>query len=549
MAWIYIIGACLLLLAFLCWKEIKRPNRRRLPVRLLACVIAAASLAVIALPLQRTIRQQPPANKPASGPAATPAGIQAIYWPQQLNTGELLQLQGHFNNSTAGPVQLLLSGFNERLDSITIPAGQQQSFTFNTRPRHSGRAAFLLTAVGTGLTAGGTGGKVVGTGGKVRETPKDTLEKEQIPVAVLPLRPLKILILAAAPDFENRFLANWLAQHGNIVAMRTAISKNKYNYTFLDTTRFQLDHITPALLSAFDLLVSDKAAINATELAGIRTQVAEKGLGLIIKTDSSVMKAESSAGNRSFYSQPFPLTASSDKSERAVSLQTGNGPAGVLHTEMLVYIQTPPGAQALVWDMQQHTMAAAAAYGAGRLVGTTLRNTYTWLLAGNKDAYEAIWSLLLQKAARPRPQSIQWQIGSALPRVNRPLPLYLETATPPPPVTINGAPLSLAQDITLPFRWQGTYWPTRAGWQAAVATPGDTSWWYAFETKDWPAITTRDWLPATTGKWEQDTDAMGLQAGATPQATTAPLPKIYFVLAFALAAAFLWVEEKMGLTA
>ncbi|KAA2244898.1 hypothetical protein F0L74_02740 [Chitinophaga agrisoli] len=516
MPWIYIIVPSLLLLAFLCWKEVKRPNRRRLAARLLASVIAVASLACIALPLKRAIRQEPPANKPISRiTVQPPPGIQAIYWPQQLHAGEPLQLQGRYNNSSANPVQLLLSGFNEHLDSITIPAGQQLPFTLNTRPRHTGRATYLLSAVAQPV--------------QPRKSAQDTLEKAPIPVVVLPLRPLKILILASAPDFENRFLASWLGQHGNMVAMRTAISKNKYSYTFLDTARFQLDHITPALLSAFDLLISDRAALNSTELGSIRTQVAEKGLGLIIKADSS-------AGGRTFYNQPFPLTAAADKSERAVSLQTASGSAGALQMEAPVYIQPLPGTQALVWDAQQHTMAAAGVYGAGRLVNTTLRNSYTWLLSGNRQVYETIWSLLLQKAARPLPQSIQWHIGTALPRVNMPVQLYLETAMPSPPATVNGAPLSLAQDGTLAFRWQGTYWPTRAGWQAAVAAPGDTSWWYAFEPNDWPAI-------ATLENQGQDS-----KAAIGPQATAMPLPKIYFVLAFILAAAFLWVEEKMGLT-
>lgn len=490
---------CLLLLVFLCRKEWIRPNRKRLAARLLASFLAVVSLAFLILPIGKG-RPVTPA-KTTQQPIDTPTGITAIYWPRQISAGSALQVQGLFNNKSARPAKLLLSGFNERLDSVTIPAQQQKSFSFNTRPKHAGRALYSLTAVA-----------------------KDTLEKETIPLEVLPVKPLKVLLLAAAPDFEHKFLAGWLSQNGYMVAARTTISKNKYSYTYLDTTRFPLEQLTPALLNAFDVLVADAGALavlNARELTAIRTQVADKGLGLLVKTDSGAA--------RNFYNQPFPLTAAADKSERAVTLQLA-GTTATLRMEAPVYITHTPGTQALVTDAQQHLLAGSSLYGSGKLVNTTLHTTYSWLLAGNTDSYQNLWSLLLQKAARTRPQTAQWFISTALPRVRMPVTLRLETGMPQPRATVNGARLSLAQDAVLPFQWQGTYWPTQAGWQEAVAATGDTCRWYAFDEKAWQPITAR----------EQQHGSI-TAAGAD----TATLPKIYIVILLLLALTFLWVEEKM----
>lgn len=508
MHWNYIVtAAVLLLLAFLVWKEITRPNRARLYWRLLASVLAVISLVYLLLPFPLHTGKYTAPDKKVPAPAATrSSGIQSVYWQRQVNAGEDLRLQGSFRNSTAAPVKLLLSGFNERLDSVVIPPQQHSPFELNARPRHIGRAVYTLTALA-----------------------KDTLAKEAVPVEVVAVQPLKVLILAASPDFENKFLANWLSEHDYVVAMRTAISRNKYSYAFLDTTRFQLERITPAILTAFDLLISDAgalAALGRDELGAIRAQVEEKGLGLIIRTDSIT--------SHNFYDRPFALTAAADKNERPLQLHTaGPGKPVTLVTAPAAWLRSIPGLQPLVWDPQQHILAGSNLYGAGRLVLTTIGNTYTWILSGRQEAYQAVWSLLLQQAARQRPLPDQWHTGLAFPKVRTPVPLYLETAALMPVATVNRAPLSLAQDGALPFRWEGVYWPEQAGWQAAVAAPGDSSWWYAFDEKDWQ-------YPSAQERQNGQTRSVA----AVQEERSGRIPLIWFFILFMLSAIFLWTEEK-----
>lgn len=511
MHWNYIVvAAALLLLVFLLWKEIKRTDKARLYVRLAASVLAVVSLLFLVLPVPlHTAQRDVPAKHAVPRTAILPAGIQSVYWPKQVNTGDELRLQGRFKNSAAVAVKLLLTGYNERLDSMIIPAQTERPFELMTRPRHVGRAVYTLIAL-----------------------EQDTLAKEPVPVEVLPVQPLKVLILAASPGFENKFLAGWLSEHDYVVAMRTAISRNKYSYSFLDTTRFQLERITPALLRAFDLVVSDAGALSALgrdELGAIRAQVEEKGLGLIIRTDSS-------NAPHNFYDQPFVLTAAAERNERPLALYTaGNHKPFTLVTAPGAWLRTAPGLHPLVWDPQQHILAGSSLFGTGRLVLLTLGNTYRWILSGNREAYQSVWSLLLQEAARHRPLQDHWHTGLAFPKLHMPVPLFLETAHASPGAAVDNAPLSLTQDAALPFRREATYWPVQPGWQATVSLQGDSSWWYAFNEKDWRRLAVL----------EQQEMENRVAVAAPQQEHTGRAPLIWFLILFMLSVTFLWAEEKL----
>jgi hypothetical protein len=41
-------------------------------------------------------------------------------------------------------------------------------------------------------------------------------------------------MLSASPDFESKFLKNWLSENGYAVALRSAISKDKFNSEYIN---------------------------------------------------------------------------------------------------------------------------------------------------------------------------------------------------------------------------------------------------------------------------------------------------------------------------
>ncbi len=271
------IAACLLLAIFLVWREVKRTNKSRLWLRIIASVCSIVSLIFLAIPIEYKanyetfnnneavlltdgynkdsvdafLKQNNNAvvytkdayiqqandisklhvfgyglskdewqNMPAANiifhPSVIGNGITSIGYNKQINSGGMFIVQGKFNNTTGKPIRLTLSGFGVGFDSVVIQPNTLQTFQLSAIPKFIGRAVYTITAT----------------------VNKHIIEQEQLPFEVSSTQPLKILLLAAYPDFENKFLQNWLAENNYVVASRTTISKNKYSYNYLDTAKF-----------------------------------------------------------------------------------------------------------------------------------------------------------------------------------------------------------------------------------------------------------------------------------------------------------------------
>jgi hypothetical protein len=345
-------------------------------------------------------------------------------------------------------------------------------------PLHQGRAVYRITAI----------------------SGKDTLEQQPLPLEVKPASPLSVLFLAQAPDFDNRFLADWLVQQGHAVAMRTLVAKNKYLLRFSNFPQQSLDVLTPALLDKFDLVVAQAGAIDKAT----RGRLEDAGIGLVLKADS--------AGT-----QPRPLTLRLRPGRRLPPLSTD--PAQVLTAGSS---QLP-----LVTDSLGRAYVTVSLAGAGKLVRSQLLNTYSWQLEGQSTAYAQYWSAILEAAARKKPASEKITVAPAIARVYQPLDIQLET-TATPVVQAGGVPLSMAQHPWLPYRYTGSWWPVKPGWQQ-IATATGTSWHYIFRGDDWSHLPT----------------AVSVTSPPPRQITRVPLPPLWWVLPLLLAVIFLWWEKKM----
>lgn len=604
-----IIGSCLLLLGWLLWKEFRRTNRLRLPARISASVISVISLACLALHLSYTAKKEGGAvgkegvlltegydpdslrqllqtvrtdggGAMAAGeikvfsakggsvsmeglnrlsklhvlgygltrkewailqppplifhPSPFPAGILSISWKQKLTPGEKERIQGRVCVVPGKPLKLLLTGMGLPLDSVIIAAGAH--FELTTTPAQSGRSVYRLWVLGGGGVRGG-------------DVYTDTLEQESLPVEVLPAQKLKILLLASSPDFENTFLVNWLSRSGHAVATRTIISKGKSDKAFLNMPETALDPLTPSVLDKFDLVIADAAALasgDAMEGTFLRRQVAEKGMGLIIKADSTTEGsgnpggAEGSGAAAGFYKNLFPLEVVKDSTQR-------------------LYIKERPGTQALLRDSSTRILVSSGLYGSGKLLFTTLNSTYSRMLSGEKKEYAAYWSQLLQKATRSAGPEEEWQFTPDLPQVNEPVEALLQTDKKGlPQGQFNPAQqhVYLAQAPLLPFQWQGTYWPAAAGWQSAATLQGEPCWWYAWSGEDWRNVHRRQRGEET---WEyiaaqavlREQTALKQAVGDRDPATQAddsgqvPVSRTWFYVLFILSCLFLWVERKI----
>lgn len=591
-----VIALCLLLFFFLIWKEIKRSDKSWLAARIVASVFAVISLFCLAISVtinqkQKTgnskvailltegfnndsVQRIVSANRDAKifttnkaikafnatyitdvtlftdtdntkalhifgygldendltllkntpvifHPAVIKNSIIAIDWIQKLSPGEPLIVRGSFNNATSSPAKIILTGLNVNLDSVIIKANQISYFQLTATPIHLDKAVYSVTVL----------------------SGKDTLENEPIPVEVKTPQPLSILLLAASPDFENKFLKNWLAKNEYKFAVRTKISKNKYDKEYVNISSVSPDRITPSLLEKFDVVIADASelsALPAIDLATIGSYVESKGLGLIVK-------ANSASNSSAFYSKSFPLNETRDSIQHIIKLNlsdTGHT-TSPLKIEQPIYIHDVAGTQPLVKDQQMRIVVNSKMYGLGKVILTTITNTYSWQLAGNNNAYNSYWSWLLEKAAKKIPFHEVWNISPVLPQKNEEIHLKLQTVKANIPQVQMGEDIAyMEQNYNLPYEWNATYWPTNTGWQPLIDDEGLTYWWYVYHNKDWKGIKALDRINATK-KYAGDHIYKPSKASITSTKTIIEIPKIYFFVIFIICSGFLWFEKKL----
>lgn len=422
-------------------------------------------------------------------PAPARDGITYLHWNQQMPGGAALRVQGQFQSRL--PLKVLLYGLNAPLDSATA-----SPFTLTARPKHRGGAVYRL------ITLQG----------------KDTLSDDPLPVFVTAADTLHVLLLAAVPDAENRFLKDWLGSHGSKVAMRTAISRGKADQAFMNQDKKKAGNA--GNFAPYDLVVADAAALQSLPMAtlnGLRQQV-EEGMGLLVKTDSG-------QGGAGFYNNGIALQA----------LPTGESihlpQAAPLKDEQAIYIKPGAAQQPLIADEKGRVFCVVTPYGRGNILHTTLHNTYTWQLASHQDDYGRLWATLLHTIAREKPASVEWRTATAFPLQDAPVLLQAySNEIPADPA------FSFTRNRDIPFLWAAMQWPRRSGWQ--YGPQGQP--WYVYGRGDWATLRACERTAATAAL-----AGSGNTASVAQVPGGRPVPPLWPFLAFLLAAGFLWVERKL----
>ncbi|WBA41361.1 hypothetical protein [Hymenobacter canadensis] len=442
-------------------------------------------------------------------------GFQAAAWNRRLELGQPLVVEGRYRGTVSGPVWVRLQAVGATHDSVRLPGGSGR-FQLRYTPKAAGR---LVATVSAGP----------------RRRP---LAAEPIPAEVLPTRPLRVLLLAATPSFELKFLRNHLAARQHAVAWRTGISRGLTQTEFSNQPATDLSRLTPALLARYDVVVADAAALGSlagAETQALRTAQRTAGLGLIVLAEPAT-PLRSLGGTTTIRVLPQPAA---DRPQRLA------WPAAKALVPATLQLSTP--ARLLVGTASPaRPVVAAQRLGVGTVVVSVLPETYPWLLQNETATYAAYWSRLLSAAARPETAATEWLALEPWPRAGLPVALQLAgAAAPKRPLLVSdaaGGPLArlaLRQDALLPEWSTATYWPARAGWQQLERPGQPAQWLYVFGAQDWQ------------GPEAQLRRATVLSAQSmTRQAAGAALVQVawpagWFVALFVLAAGFLWLEEKL----
>jgi len=442
-------------------------------------------------------------------PVQNAGGILHANWRHHLPLGERLHVQGEVSNNTSGNSMIMLAGAAGHLDSISIGPRTMVGFDLSVIPKQEGRQVYRLLLINhNGVTT-----------------------TEPVPVTVDKPRSLKILMLSGMPGFESSFLHNWLTAQGDSVISNTLVSRNKYLRsapTGKDTANEQL---SAHLLQGLDMLIADGPALTALDKAARQSlqDAVSHGLGLIVMADSSYP---------AFYFRGT-IHSSPDSVARLVHLHVpGRQDTFSLPVTGSALIAPGDLSQPLVLDTHGSNYVVLSLEDQGRILLSTLGNTYTWQLSGKKDSYSRFWSLLISDAARARPAPLSVEFSPGFPVTGMPVNLRIEHESDSiPAITANGALIYFSGQKRLPFEWTAPGWLAR-GWQQLAA--GDL---FVYGSEDWKAVRARE-------RVEQTQNYLSAQQAIAPAAGNTSLqqvaiPRFYFVLIIFLCLAFLWIERKL----
>lgn len=448
-----------------------------------------------------------------------PSGIAACNWSKKINASEPLLVQGNYINNTNKEVKLVLTGLGNHLDSVIIKAQSSLNFSLKNTPKQNGRAVYHLLALQA----------------------KDTLAKEAIYFEVLEKEPVKLLILASSPDFEYKFLKNWLLQNQYPVAFRSRISKDKFSLDFLNLSSLKIGNINQTLLNNFDVVIADDeelANLSGAETAALNNQISVNGLGLFIRLNTDKQQ--------SVMAKKFSLYPFTDQKNQSYSFKlAGSG----IKTKAL-QIDEPHSwivrldEQPLVKDENDKTWVNSKLYGSGKLIVSTIPKTFNWFLNGNESDYANFWSTVIGKAVQEKSIDNIISFEEDYLTVSNRININLQSnSAKSPNITAGNTQLAPLQNKQIHTNWQVTYWPKKAGWDSIIVNNDTAQFFYVNDKSSWETARTIQKTEQTLDFLKSQNNRI-LQVEETIKQEQKEVSKWWFFLMFLLSAGFLWYESK-----
>ncbi|MEO1595373.1 MAG: hypothetical protein AAFS02_09025 [Pseudomonadota bacterium] len=285
-------------------------------------------------------------------------------------------------------------------------------------------------------------------------------ERVELPIEVREPIAARVLLLQSAPSFEWRSLARWLARAGARVAARTRVSDTRFRDRFDGLPERPLDTLDANLLSQFDLVVADGAALGILD-APSRTALLDTGHGagvLVLVHDTADVTA-----------LPPQLRDLLEGDPERQALYQIEASAGILETGMtrLALTFSDAAGEALLSAVGGSPIVARVAPG-DRVALGLLRDSYRLAGVGAREQHAALWSELVQSLAR-NATSVRARFTPERSRVGERLRVCVPRAAQLSAVRLRQ---DGGDDVMLPLTatsWRpaercGWYWPEREGW-------------------------------------------------------------------------------------
>jgi hypothetical protein len=448
-------------------------------------------------------------------------GFARVTWNANPVLGDDLEIEGRVSGLAEGATVALVDPAG-RIDSVHIKG--DGAFQLDARPSGAGRQMYVLQA------------------GPIRHP----TVQETLAVNVVPPSSHRLFVLEATPSFETSALRDWLARRegGGSIAIRTAVSRDRYRTEFVNQDRIALTPLTDRLLARFDVAQIDGrslAALTAAERAVLRRAVSEQGLGLLVLPDTAVFDSTARFSDRGFFFD-FALHRVADLEERSVrptwAPTVGDAERATTVPAAPYLLRDHFGVESLIEDGAGGIVAQVTPRGKG-MIGTSLvTGSARWLRTGKGETYSTYWSTLLAAITVGRTAlAVVETAGPWL--VHRPVTVSVVGADPSPFAVVTtpaGArdSIFLSPDPLRPDTWLGVYWPREPGWHevggaAFLVQPAGS----------WLARQASERLDGMAGRAiAQDV------AGTAMRIAPVPVPPIWFFGTFLLSVAVLWSARR-----
>ena len=481
----------------------------------------------------------------------TGSGPESVSWQRELTLGDPLWVQGTWQApSTARRLELVGPGGVEASREIEADSASNAhealrsiAFTFETQPRTDGRLLYRLRLISEDET---------------QEAPIDVVVRE-------PKGP-RLLWLESAPRFETRHFKNWLSTLGGSLAIRSTISRARFRRETFGRAAIAPSRITADTIRGYDLVVLDRGivnSLNAAEVAALREEVTERGLGLLLLPYGEDAPNRSSLRRLGLDVASRPVGDLADWSARVSwQLQDADSDENQASAPPLLIPAREwimePGIEASLTDINARVIAARRALGLGQVGVTVLADSFRWILEGAAEHHERYWSQLLSELARPL-SAERWALPAGPVLLHRPLSVTLWSAEGSPSasvVTPSGEvlPLALAQALDEPHRWRGQLWPRQTGWHQLrtnhAATLGDTAapqpgWFHAQEARPWQSWIEVNRRQATARRAAEDLERATTAPLTATQRVPRTLPRWPAFALLVLGLGYLWTDERL----
>ncbi|RXG15938.1 hypothetical protein DSM03_103123 [Leeuwenhoekiella aestuarii] len=441
---------------------------------------------------------------------AFPAGINNVNYKTSAVEGDAWNVKAQYAKPKIGNQIVLEAPGNLAIDSVRFNRSQDTVFSLQARLKAPGNFVYeLVEKDSTGIE----------------------IQREPLPLHVLPKQQLNILMLNAFPTFEIKYLKNFLAALNHKVLVRNRLTQGKFKYEYFNRERETLQSLNTTVLETIDLVILDGGAWNSLsrkEQYAVRTAVAQQGMGVFLMPDENLFY-----GNQPLLNFKFTRTSLSE-----INLENG------VRVSIFGYLFNPSSDINATLKSGNSLLAAQRFLGFGSVSTTVLTNTYALQLKGNKAAYKAVWSELLKPVLRAEDEVVYWEDSHQSVYKNEPYDIQFRTTLNDFKVQdASGASLPVSGDPDIEDLWSVTFYPEQSGWhQLQLKTDSivSTHSYYVLDSLDWQAKSSRARILANENYFKSSASE------ETPLYLKQAINPLYFLMIFLLAMGYLWLEPKQA---